>query len=404
MHGRIAAGLTIALLAAVPAAADVPAGNLLVNPGAEAGAGAENLEVVPVPSWQVTPSFTVVKYGAPLFLTVAGSATWGGGVNFFAGGPNNAASAATQTVDVSAAATEIDAGQVTGTLSALLGGYASHRDQASITATAFGAAGNSLGSVGIGPVTVQDRNSATTLLPRTISQVVPPGTRTITVRIDATRFDPSYNDGYVDNASLTLAGPTPTPPPVPLPAPAPAPAQTPVATPTPTFRQTVVVKKVDGTIRVRRPGSSEFTDLDTTQGIPLGSTVDSKKGEVLLTSVPKPGGQPETARFFDGVFVVRQSGGVTELTLSEPLAACQKAGAAAAKPKSRKLWGDGKGSFRTRGQFSSATVRGTKWLVQDSCAGTLTRVSQGAVTVRDNVMHKTIVVRAGGRYLARPNR
>ena len=49
-----------------------------------------------------------------------------------------------------------------------------------------------------------------------------------------------------------------------------------------------------------------------------------------------------------------------------------------------------------------ATVRGTKWLVQDSCAGTLTRVTKGAVTVRDNVKHTTVVVRAGKRYLARP--
>ena len=47
-------------------------------------------------------------------------------------------------------------------------------------------------------------------------------------------------------------------------------------------------------------------------------------------------------------------------------------------------------------------MRGTKWLVQDSCAGTLTRVAQGVVTVRDNVKHKTIVVRAPKRYTARP--
>jgi ferric-dicitrate binding protein FerR (iron transport regulator) len=68
------------------------------------------------------------------------------------------------------------------------------------------------------------------------------------------------------------------------------------------------------------------------------------------------------------------------------------------------LWGDGSGSFRTRGQYSAATVRGTRWLVQDSCAGTRTRVVRGAVTVRDLVRRKTIVVRAGKSYLARPPR
>src|SRR4029079_12448736 len=91
--------------------------------------------------------------------------------------------------------------------------------------------------------------------------------------------------------------------------------------------------------------------------------------------------------------------------LTEALAKCPKrhaAHAAAKKPKSRKLWGSGSGSFRTRGQYSAATVRGTEWLVQDSCAGTLTRVRKGVVAVRDNVKRKTIVLRAGKKYLARP--
>jgi hypothetical protein len=66
--------------------------------------------------------------------------------------------------------------------------------------------------------------------------------------------------------------------------------------------------------------------------------------------------------------------------------------------------GDGSGSFRTSGRYSSATVRGTKWLVQDSCAGTLTRVVRGVVAVRDDVRRRTVVLRAGKKYLARPRR
>jgi hypothetical protein len=49
-------------------------------------------------------------------------------------------------------------------------------------------------------------------------------------------------------------------------------------------------------------------------------------------------------------------------------------------------------------------VRGTEWLVQDSCSGTLTRVKHGVVNVRDTVRHKTIVVRAGHRYTAKPKK
>ena len=106
------------------------------------------------------------------------------------------------------------------------------------------------------------------------------------------------------------------------------------------------------------------------------------------------------------MFKVTQSATTTDLTLNEPLASCAKKktarAAAKTKPKTRKLWGDGKGKFRTRGQYSAATVRGTKWLVQDSCAGTLTRVTQGVVSVRDQVKKKTLTLRAGKRYLAKP--
>jgi len=45
-------------------------------------------------------------------------------------------------------------------------------------------------------------------------------------------------------------------------------------------------------------------------------------------------------------------------------------------------------------------VRGTHWLVQDRCDGTLTRVLRGIVKVKDFRKHKTISVRAGHTYLA----
>ena len=98
-------------------------------------------------------------------------------------------------------------------------------------------------------------------------------------------------------------------------------------------------------------------------------------------------------------------GGITQLALTQSLAPCAaRASAAAKKPRTRRLWGDGHGAFRTKGQFSSATVRGTKWLVQDSCAGTLTRVVRGVVAVRDDVRHRTLILRSGKKYLARPRR
>ena len=160
-----------------------------------------------------------------------------------------------------------------------------------------------------------------------------------------------------------------------------------------------------GTVRVGGRGGNEFVDLDAGAGIPLGATIDTKKGEVELTSLPAPGAPPQTARFRDGIFRVSQSGSTTDLTLTETLAPCSKAARAAAeKPKSRRLWGDGRGKFRTVGRYSAATVRGTEWLVQDTCNGTLVRVKQGVVAVRDKVKRRTVIVRAPRSYTAKPRR
>ncbi|HEY6890948.1 MAG TPA: hypothetical protein VI300_24305, partial [Solirubrobacter sp.] len=60
--------------------------------------------------------------------------------------------------------------------------------------------------------------------------------------------------------------------------------------------------------------------------------------------------------------------------------------------------------FRTKGQYSAATIRGTKWLVQDTCTTTLTRVALGVVAVEDFAKRKTILVSQGKRYTARPKR
>ena len=72
--------------------------------------------------------------------------------------------------------------------------------------------------------------------------------------------------------------------------------------------------------------------------------------------------------------------------------------------KIRRLRGSGKGRFRTRGRYSSATVRGTVWTVTDRCDGTLTKVTRGVVAVRDFRRKKTVRLRAGRSYLAKARR
>jgi hypothetical protein len=147
--------------------------------------------------------------------------------------------------------------------------------------------------------------------------------------------------------------------------------------------------------------------------VPTGAVVDTRGGEVALTTA-LPGGKTQTARFHGGVFRVRQSaagGGITDIDLRGPALQCARpkgtarASAAAAtkrKPRRRKLWGSDKGGrFRTHGANSVATVRGTRWVTTDTCAGTRTTVTNGAVSVRDVHRKRTVLVRAGHSYLAR---
>ncbi len=176
--------------------------------------------------------------------------------------------------------------------------------------------------------------------------------------------------------------------------------------PTPVVNKVIVAKEISGRVRIKLPGTNRYIELDAAQGIPVGSSVDTKQGVVELTSIPKAGAAPEKAQFRQGIFLLTQKAGITDLKLTEALS-CPKRGAKAAakKPKSRKLWGKGSGKFRTTGNYSAATVRGTEWLVQDTCSGTLTRVTQGVVAVRDKVKKKTILVRGPrGRYTAKPRK
>jgi hypothetical protein len=147
--------------------------------------------------------------------------------------------------------------------------------------------------------------------------------------------------------------------------------------------------------------------------IPFGVPIDTTNGIVQITTIA-PDGRPQSIFFFDGIFVLTQAGptAVTEVALQggDPgicgrrskrrLDAKGPKRKKASKTVIRSLWGQGTGSFRTRGKYSSATVRGTFWLTADRCDGTLTRVEDGSVTVRDFTKKKTIIVTAGHSYLA----
>jgi hypothetical protein len=182
--------------------------------------------------------------------------------------------------------------------------------------------------------------------------------------------------------------------------------------PPPVAGKSVNIRLSRGKVCFTPPRGKRCVALGEPVQIPVGSTIDTTKGRVTLISAADRRGMVQDAWFYEGVFKVSQTAGsspVTVLTLAGPKLSCPSARRASAaqkrrRAKSRKLWGDGKGRFRTQGQFSSATVRGTKWVVTDRCDGTLTRVVTGSVTVRDNVRKRTVIVRAGKQYLARKSK
>jgi DNA-binding beta-propeller fold protein YncE len=187
-----------------------------------------------------------------------------------------------------------------------------------------------------------------------------------------------------------------------------APPAEPAQDPLPELGETLVAEPVAGSVRVRLPGAERFVALGDVQELPLGSVLDTRRGRVRVSTERRRRGLVQSGIFYGGRFAVRQRKRdryITDLVLRGVLAPCadragrRNASASAAK---RRLWGNANGRFRTRGRHSAGAVRGTRWLTQDSCAGTLTKVRTGVVAVRDFRLGRTILVEAGERYLARP--
>jgi hypothetical protein len=188
------------------------------------------------------------------------------------------------------------------------------------------------------------------------------------------------------------------------------------ATVTPSLGKTLGVAAVRGTVTATSPAGAPL-DLAAAKVVPTGTVIDARDGTVELKTALNAKGATQTGYFWGSEFEVRQTAtarGMVQLVLrGGDFSHCKAtnkatARAAAAKRKAtkkkpaRSLWGsDDRGRFQTRGRGSVATVRGTRWLTQDTCAGTLTRVVAGAVAVRDLRSGRTTVVTRGHRHLAR---
>lgn len=180
--------------------------NLIVNGDAEASAGAQDLTSVQAPTgWTASGNFTAIKYNSTPSNQVGGNFSFLGNNHFF-GGPNNALSSISQTIDISDRATEIDAGNLYAVLSGLFGGTSDHDSYISMRAEFFNDAQTSVGVKDLLGADQQERTGgAFNLVPAATSRLVPAGARTVKITLEAHSFsNPGYNHAAADNVSFKL--------------------------------------------------------------------------------------------------------------------------------------------------------------------------------------------------------
>ena len=204
----------------------------------------------------------------------------------------------------------------------------------------------------------------------------------------------------------------------------------------PTLGKTFNISPVSGVVLVKIHGV--FVPLTELSQLPKNTVIDALHGTLSLTTAAGAGGpapahdaaakgkkhkpkvKTQKGTFGGAVFKISQATrgpgkGLVTLTLVEgaavkgapTYATCKKHNAAdvnatiASSKTLQLLHASARGRFTTRGRYSAATVRGTKWTVADRCDGTLTRDITDSVSVTDFVRHKTIILHAGQSYLAR---
>ena len=177
--------------------------NLIRNPGADRNSFTDNCYLGPVSSWSTLGGFTLCRHGSTSYpSSMPGPSDRG--ANFFAGGPDDARSAAWQYIDLTAASAAIDTGGRTYTLSGWLGGWAAEDDQATLTVSFRNASGAPLGTASIGPVLAAERNRVTSFLQKTRSGAMPSGARSVEILLEMKRVTGAENDGIADSLSFVL--------------------------------------------------------------------------------------------------------------------------------------------------------------------------------------------------------
>jgi hypothetical protein len=199
--------------------------------------------------------------------------------------------------------------------------------------------------------------------------------------------------------------------------------------PPPVLGKSFNAEPVTGIVYVLLPGTGHvaqahasaakgvgFIPLTEARQLPVGTIFDATGGTARLTSATATKGKVQSGDFGAGLFKLlqdRREKGLTELDLvvqASKRRSCASTSAGKAQTAAKRtlsktvlalLRATVKGKYRTKGRYSSSTVRGTTWTTSDRCDGTLTRVQRGVVVVTDRRRHRNITLRAGRSYLAK---
>jgi len=163
---------------------------------------------------------------------------------------------------------------------------------------------------------------------------------------------------------------------------------------------------------------SGFVPIKGVATVPIGSEIDSRKGQLEIRTASRFGGKGQRAnlqqgRFGAGMFAIRQAARrkaksakpSTDLVMQTPpglsRACAAGSGVRPIKGVVRTLTATAKGSFRTVGGASTVAATSGTWIVSDRCDGTMTEVGRGKVVVSDTRLKKDFTLRSGQGYLAR---
>jgi hypothetical protein len=176
-----------------------------------------------------------------------------------------------------------------------------------------------------------------------------------------------------------------------------------------------VAQAVAGEVLVQVPGQTGFQPLAGVASLPVGTTVDARKGRLTLTTATtsRRRGARGRATLAAAIFTIRQrrvrdakrkARIATRILLRTPpglARACAGTGARPLKGVVRTLVGTANGLYETVGGASTTTVRSATYTVEDTCQGTRTSVGRGRVTVRGQSLRRDVTVRAGQQFLVK---